>query len=149
MSIATPNVDKWKQVHAILAEQAGGGTETIDYQANDAMSELQRMLPDRKLQPSMSRDVACGQMTDSIFAEVSLDNLHQLRRSQHSKIVALKSRITSLRAELVEKQDPGRMQETQRLISVRRYGMTPHLGNPVAKHNRSFTGPYRPSKRYP
>lgn len=123
MSIATPNVDKWKQVHAILAEQAGGGTETIDYQANDAMSELQRMLPDRKLQPSMSRDVACGQMTDSIFAEVSLDNLHQLRRSQHSKIMDLKSRITSLRAELVEKQDPGRMQETQRLISVRRYGM--------------------------
>ncbi|KAG7531596.1 hypothetical protein FFLO_04255 [Filobasidium floriforme] len=95
MSIITPNVDKWKQVHAILAEQAGGGTETIDYQANDAMSELQRMLPD----------------------QVSLDNLHQLRRSQHSKIMALKSRITSLRAELVEKQDPGRMQETQRLIS--------------------------------
>lgn len=89
------------------------------------------------------------QMTDSTCAEVSLDNLHQLRRSQHSKIMALKSRITSLRAELVEKQDPGRMQETQRLISVRQYGMTPHPGKPVAKHNRSFTGPYRPSKRYP
>ena len=58
MSIATPNVDKWKQVHAILAGQAEGGTGTVDYQAIDAMSELQRVLPNRKLKPSMSSDMA-------------------------------------------------------------------------------------------